>query len=35
VNLFEAYQLARLTAKGLGGTDGEAHTLRIRATLNG
>ena len=28
VNLFEAHQLARLTAKKLGGTDGEAHTLR-------
>lgn len=30
VNLFEAHQLARLTAKGLGGTDGEARTLRRR-----
>lgn len=28
VNLFEAHQLARLTAKKLGGTDGEAHSLR-------
>jgi hypothetical protein len=28
VNLFEAHQLARLTAKRLGGTEGEARTLR-------
>jgi len=28
VNLFEAHQLARLTAKKLGGTDGEARYLR-------
>lgn len=28
VNLFEAHQLARLTSKKLGVTDGEAHTLR-------
>jgi hypothetical protein len=28
VNLFEAHQLARLNAKKLGGTDGEARTLR-------
>jgi len=28
VNLFEAHQLARLTSKKLGGTDGEARTLR-------
>jgi hypothetical protein len=28
VNLFEAHQLARLTAKKLGGTDGEARSLR-------
>jgi hypothetical protein len=30
VNLFEAHQLARLTAKKLGGTDGEARSLRKR-----
>jgi hypothetical protein len=30
VNLFEAHQLARLTAKRLGGTDGEARSLRKR-----
>jgi hypothetical protein len=30
VNLFEAHQLARLTAKRLGGTDGEARSLRRR-----
>ena len=30
VNLFEAHQLARLTAKRLGGTDGEARNLRKR-----
>lgn len=30
VNLFEAHQLARLTAKKLGGTDGEASSLRKR-----
>ena len=28
VNLFEAHQLARLTSKKLGGTDGEARSLR-------
>jgi hypothetical protein len=28
VNLFEAHQLARLTAKKLGGSEGEARTLR-------
>ena len=28
INLFEAHQLARLTAKKLGGTDGEARRLR-------
>jgi len=30
VNLFEAHQLARLTARKLGGSDGEAHALRKR-----
>jgi hypothetical protein len=30
INLFEAHQLARLTAKRLGRTDGEARTLRRR-----
>jgi len=30
VNLFEAHQLARLTARKLGGTDGEARSLRRR-----
>jgi hypothetical protein len=30
VNLFEAHQLARLSAKRLGGTDSEARTLRKR-----
>jgi hypothetical protein len=30
VNLFEAHQLARLSAKKLGGTDGEARSLRER-----
>ena len=30
VNLFEAHQLARLTAKRLGGTDAEARSLRKR-----
>ena len=30
INLFEAHQLARLTAKKLGGTDGEARSLRRR-----
>ena len=30
INLFEAHQLARLTPKRLGGTDGEAHSLRKR-----
>jgi hypothetical protein len=30
INLFEAHQLARLTAKRLGRTDGEAQTLRRR-----
>ena len=30
VNLFEAHQLARLTAKKLGGADGEARSLRKR-----
>ena len=30
VNLFEAHQLARLTSKRLGGTDGEARSLRKR-----
>jgi hypothetical protein len=30
VNLFEAHQLARLTAKRLGGTDGNARSLRKR-----
>jgi hypothetical protein len=30
VNLFEAHQLARLTPKQLGGTDGEARSLRKR-----
>jgi hypothetical protein len=30
VNLFEAHQLARLTAKRLGGTEGEARSLRKR-----
>ena len=30
INLFEAHQLARLTAKKLGGTDAEAHSLRKR-----
>jgi len=30
VNLFEAHQLARLTSKKLGGTDGEARSLRKR-----
>jgi hypothetical protein len=30
INLFEAHQLARLTAKRLGGTDGEARSLRRR-----
>jgi len=30
VNLFEAHQLARLTPRKLGGTDGEARTLRKR-----
>jgi hypothetical protein len=30
VNLFEAHQLARLTAKNLGGTDGEARSPRRR-----
>jgi hypothetical protein len=30
VNLFEAHQLARLTTKRLGGTDGEARSLRKR-----
>lgn len=30
INLFEAHQLARLTTKRLGGTDGEARTLRRR-----
>lgn len=30
VNLFEAHQLARLTSKKLGGTDGEARALRKR-----
>ncbi len=30
VNLFEAHQLARLSAKKLGGTEGEARTLRGR-----
>jgi hypothetical protein len=30
VNLFEAHQLARLTAKSLGGTDAAAHSLRKR-----
>jgi phosphoenolpyruvate carboxylase len=28
LNLFEAHQLARLTARRLGGTDAEAHALR-------
>lgn len=30
VNLFEAHQLARLTAKRLGGTDAEARSLRVK-----
>jgi hypothetical protein len=30
INLFEAHQLARLTAKRLGGSDGEARSLRKR-----
>jgi hypothetical protein len=30
VNLFEAHQLARLTSRKLGGTDGEARSLRKR-----
>jgi hypothetical protein len=30
INIFEAHQLARLTAKKLGGTDGEARSLRKR-----
>src|SRR3954462_13776126 len=30
VNLFEAHQLARLTARKLGGTDAEARSLRKR-----
>jgi hypothetical protein len=30
LNLFEAHQLARLTARKLGGTDGEARSLRKR-----
>jgi hypothetical protein len=30
LNLFEAHQLARLSAKKLGGTDGEARRLRKR-----
>jgi hypothetical protein len=30
VNLFEAHQLARLSSKKLGGTDGEARSLRKR-----
>jgi hypothetical protein len=30
INLFEAHQLARLTARKLGSTDGEARTLRRR-----
>jgi hypothetical protein len=30
VNLFEAHQLARLNARGLGGTDAEARSLRKR-----
>lgn len=30
INLFEAHQLARLTPKKLGGTDGEARSLRKR-----
>ncbi|HEX8146397.1 MAG TPA: hypothetical protein VF591_04260 [Pyrinomonadaceae bacterium] len=30
INLFEAHQLARLTARKLGGTDAEARTLRKR-----
>ena len=30
INLFEAHQLARLTARKLGGTDGEARRLRKR-----
>jgi hypothetical protein len=30
INLFEAHQLARLTARKLGGADGEAHALRKR-----
>jgi hypothetical protein len=30
INLFEAHQFARLTAKRLGGTDGEARSLRKR-----
>jgi hypothetical protein len=30
VNLFEAHQLARLSSKKLGGTDGEARSLRSR-----
>ena len=30
VNLFEAHQLAKLTARKLGGTDGEARSLRRR-----
>jgi hypothetical protein len=30
INLFEAHQLARLTARKLGGTDGEARSLRKR-----
>jgi hypothetical protein len=30
INLFEAHQLARLTARKLGGTDGEARGLRKR-----